>query len=107
MAYDQLTRDLCRKAQEDCRAAIERTATLLPAPDDRMMIAIAASAGCLAAGAGYVTALVERETGSKADPSEAIDALWEMIRPLILSTAGGSRAPFEALLAKTKEAARG
>ncbi len=105
MAYDQITKDLCRKAQADCHDAVERTALLLPAPDDRMMVAIYAAAGCLAAAAGYVAALVERDTGFRPDPDEATDALWDMIRPLVLSTSGGSRAPFEALLDRVKGAA--
>lgn len=100
MAYDQITKDLCRKAQADCHASVDRTANLLPDPADRMIVAISASAGCLAASAGYVAALVARDTGQKPDPAEAVDALWEMIRPLILTIAGGDDAPFQALLTR-------
>ncbi|WP_347091704.1 hypothetical protein [Sphingomonas parapaucimobilis] len=107
MAYDHITKDLCSKARDDCQAAIERTAALSGDIEDRMMIGIWAAGGCLAAASGYVAALVERDTGARPNPAEAVDALWEMIRPVVLSSSGGSRAPFEALLAQTKEAARG
>jgi len=100
MSYDQITKDLCRKAQDDCHAAVARTAGLLADPADQMMVAISASAGCLASAAGYVAALTKNATGKDVDPAAATDALWEMIRPLILATSGGSRAPFEALLTK-------
>jgi hypothetical protein len=102
MSYDIITKDLCRKAQEDCHAAVERTATLLEDPADRMMVAISASAGSLAAAAGYVAALTKNATGKDVEPAAAVDALWEMIRPLILTTAGGDRAPFERLLAESR-----
>lgn len=107
MAYDHITKDLCSKAREECRAAVERTAALTGDIDDRMMIAIWAAGGSLAAASGYVAALVERDAGERPDPAAAVDALWEMIRPVVLSSSGGSRAPFEALVAQTKDAARG
>ncbi len=103
MSYDHVTKDLCRKAQADCHDTIQRVGSLLADPADRMMVAISASAGSLAAAAGYVAALVERDTGERPCPEAATDALWDMIRPLILSTSGGDRAPFEALLAATQE----
>lgn len=99
MAYDQITKDLCRKAQQDVTATVNRTATLLVEPADRMMVAIYASAGSLASATAYVMALTEKTTGERPTPDAALDVLWEMIRPLLLTTAGGDDAPFQALLA--------
>jgi len=100
MSYDQITRDLCRKAAEDVRAVVERTGSLLADPADQMMIATYASSGCIGTAIGYLTALVERDTGERPDPEAALNALWEMIRPSALGAAGGSDKPFRDLLAK-------
>ena len=102
MAYDQITKDLCRKAQQDVAAVVDRTATLLPDPADRMMIAISASVGSLASAAGFVVALTEQSTGNRPEPGAAIDGLWETLRPLLLAAAGGDEAPYQALLASAQ-----
>jgi hypothetical protein len=100
MAYDQITKDLCSKAQDDCLAAVERSSQFLDDPADRMMVAVSASAGCFAAASGYISAMVKAQTGEFAEPAAAIDALWEMIRPIVLKSSGGDDAPYLALLEK-------
>ena len=99
MSYDQITKDLCRKAQDDCHAAVTRTASLLVDPTDKMFVAISATAGCFASAAGYVAAITRHSTGKEVNPAAATDALWEIMRPIILGASGGDRAPLEALLA--------
>jgi hypothetical protein len=96
---EQILRDLCRKTGHDCEAAVSRTAGLATEPSDQMMIAIWAAAGPLGAAAGYVAALTEQATGSRPGPENTADALWEMLRPLVLKTSGGSDKPFLDLLA--------
>lgn len=106
MAYDQITQYLCQKAAEDVRATVERTGAFLDDPVDQMMVAIFASTGCLGAAAGYCAALVEQDTGEKPEPEAVVDAVWDMIRPGLLSASGGSRAPFNALLARVSAGAK-
>ena len=100
MSYDGITRDLCRKAQADVHAAVERICALLDDPADMMLVAISASAGSLASATGFVVALTERSTGEHVEREEAIDALWETLRPLLLKSSGGDAGPFHELLAK-------
>jgi hypothetical protein len=106
MSYDHITKDLCRKACEDVQATVDRTAALLPDPADRMMVAISAASGSLASAAGYAAALVKRDTGSDPSPEDVVDTLWQMLRPGILSAAGGDRRPFEDLLARVSRESR-
>lgn len=107
MRYDHITQDLCRKAADDVRGILERTAALLDDPADRMMIAIFASGECIGSAGGFCAALIKRDTGQGADPEEVVDALWEMIRPSALKSCGGSDEPFRKLLARVEAAQSG
>ena len=103
MSYDHIVKDLCRKAAADVSDRITLTTSLLSDPADRMMVAIFAAGSCLANASAHIITLTEIETGNRPDIEAAIDALWEMVRPVVVSSSGGSRDAFEALIARTKD----
>lgn len=97
MSYDHITKDLCAKAAQDISEAIRLTCELVDAPSERMMIAISATGNGLAWAAAFLTVMMI-EDGKTADPEAVVDGLWEMLRPIVLSAAGGTDEPFKALL---------
>lgn len=96
---DEILIDLARKAAGDAEAAVRRTASLLNTPQDLFYIALSATASCAGAATGYA-----QLCAGNADPEEAVDALWSVLRPMVLMVAGGGSADFRALLRQAPKA---
>lgn len=92
-APDHILTDLARKAADDVSAAIRRTAALVNDPRDLLYIALAGTAAASGLASGFA-----QMCAPDADPEESVDALWAVLRPMIVLVAGGGSADFRELL---------
>lgn len=86
--YDQLTRDLARKAGDDAVASIYRTMALHDEAASKSMIATMAAGQALGVASIALMAKLQSE-GNDIDATHAekvVDALWTFIRPIAIST---------------------
>jgi len=96
----QIVRDLAHKASDDTQAAIRRAWQFARSPFDMMEMATMSSACALA----YAAASMNAHLGAGHSAEEVTDALWQLLRPMVLKTLGGSDADFKALLAQVEAA---
>lgn len=94
---NHITDDLAHKASDDTAAAIRRVWQFAETHFDQMHMATMAAASALA----YSAAAMNAHLGEGHSPDEVSDAMWEILRPMVLR-ALGSGTQFEALLARTK-----
>jgi len=78
MSYDQITRDIARKAGEDVCAAINRNMALVDDPMSKTMVAMMAAGQAFAIPA----ALLAIKLGT--DPETVADVLIARVRPIIV-----------------------
>lgn len=92
--HRQIVSDLADKASDDTTEAIRRAFQFAETPFDMMEMATMASASALA----YSAAAMNAHLGAGHSPEEVTDALWQILRPMVLKNLGGGDGEFRALL---------
>jgi hypothetical protein len=80
IVYDQMAKDLARKCADDVSDAMWHTILLAESQGQRGAIAMMA-----AASASAITASVFAQLIGSDDPQAVADALWEQMRPRLIS----------------------
>ncbi len=99
----QIVRDLAHKASDDTQAAIRRAFQFAKSPFDMMEMASMAAACALA----YSAASMKAHLGDDHTPEEVTDAMWQLLRPMVLKNLGGGDAEFRALLERCGDPTHG
>lgn len=97
-AARHIIRDLSDKCASDVSDAVMMTAALLSAPEDRLMIALAACGISMGHAAGFADMKLIIGGRPPMTAEQKVDLIWSILRPIALKALGGGGEPFEQLL---------
>ena len=101
-AADHIMRDLARKIAEDVNDRLKQCEQFLPAPVDRMMLALSATGVAIGRASAHSQVKLD-SAGDVLTPDQHVDLMWAIIRPIALSVMGGSDADFQKLLSMCRD----
>lgn len=96
-APDHIVSDLARKVGDEVASRIKLTASLLSDPSEQLAVALMAAGSAIGWAAGFADIKL-RTKGDNMSPDEAVDLMWNLLRPIALTTMGGDDADLRELL---------